>query len=116
METYKDQAEALYNRIENKTGAKPTQKDVKEYLGENYVGSVEQDNFIQLITSVRSFGDKRRTHIKWTEEEEKEIIDLYNKYGKKKVATQVNYMLKSFRGRHTKQAIAKKRQRILAKL
>lgn len=124
MKTYKDQAEALYNRVEKKYGPKPTQENIREYLGPKYFGTEAQDNFIGLITTVSPVGGYTtkdgkeikgytKTSVKWNIDEEEEILKLYDKYGKGEAKTQIEYLKQVMKGRHTRQAIVKKRRRLL---
>lgn len=116
MDTYKDQAEALYRRVERQKGANPTQKDVKEFLGKSYKGTQGQDNFIELVSSFRQVGDRQQSYIRWKKDEVDRIEELYRKYGNKKPSRQIDIIMKELRGKHTRQAVVKKRQRIIRKI
>lgn len=121
---YKDQAEALYRRVERKIGAPPKQKDIVEYLGPAYTGTPTQQSFIDMTLSVRqvsSFTKKdgtvvegyTQTRVPWNQDEEDKIREAAEKYKDKSTKDQLQYLEQVFRGRHTRQAIAKKRQRLL---
>ena len=102
MTRYREEAEALYQRVERKIGKPPKQQDIKDYLGRFYYDTKAQNEFITMAVSLRKVGTYTRTHQPWNRNDEQFLLE-----------NPVEVAYETLKSRHTRQAIMKKRQRLL---